>query len=76
MGFGADWDLLVRKAVIICQGQGIPAIDGVDFLANIPKCHDGWHVKNTPECMELVADMVDTALNAAYAIVPQGSFAT
>src|SRR5665648_869838 len=60
----------------ICQGQGIPAIDGVDFLANIPKCPDSWHVQNTPQCMELCADMIDTALNAAYAIWPHGSFAT
>ena len=36
-GYDEAWGKFVQKALLICHSQGIPAIDGVDSLANIPK---------------------------------------
>ena len=76
-GYGDTYDAFVHKALLICQSQGIPAIDGVDFLSHMPKIPgDNYHIQNTWDTMQLAANFLDTALHAAYAIVPHGSFAT
>ncbi len=76
-GFADPYNLFVQKALLICQSQGIPAIDGVDFLSHIPKVPgDAYHIQNTWEAMMMAADLLEAAIHAAYAIVPHGSFAT
>ena len=45
-GFDDAYDRFVQKAVLICQSQGIPAIDGVDFLSHMPKVPgDAYHIQ-------------------------------
>ena len=76
-GYDGPYDLFVQEALLICQSQGIPAIDGVDFLPHMPKIPgDAYHIQNTWDAMMLAADFLEAAIHAAYAIVPHGSFAT
>ena len=76
-GYDGPYDSFVQKALLICQSQGILAIDGVDFLSHIPKIPGvAYHIQNTWDTMQLAANFLDAALHAAYAIVPHGSFAT
>ena len=47
-GYDEPYDEFVQKTLIICQSQGIPAIDGVDFLSCIPRVPgDVYHIQNT-----------------------------
>jgi hypothetical protein len=68
------WDTMAAQIVLLCRTNGALCIDGVQHLSNIRRAPGGWHSAKTEEDMEKTLDMVTDAVNAAFAVIPHGTY--
>ena len=68
------WDAMCEEAVLIARSIGIPAITGERYLRHLELGNDKTHARQNENYNALFLAVFEDVRNAAYAIVPNGSF--
>ena len=67
---------MARKAIMLCRSQHVACIDGDQYFRKMAHVGGGWHASKNTENYKIYLQLIEHARNVAYAIWPQGTFAS